>query len=96
MKVLKFGGTSVGTPERMRDVADLVKDCEAIIVLSAIAKTTDKLLEISRLLITQKRDQAGKKIETLQVEYHQFVESLFSTDAWHDKGNSTVTENLCF
>ena len=94
MKVLKFGGTSVGTPERMRDVADLVKDCEAIIVLSAIAKTTDKLLEISRLLISQKRDLAGKRIEALQAEYHTFVESFFSTDSYRAKGNELIDSHF--
>jgi len=94
MKVLKFGGTSVGTPERMRDVADLVKDCEAIIVLSAIAKTTDKLLEISRLLISQKRDLAGKRIEALQAEYHTFVESFFSTDFYRAKGNELIDSHF--
>jgi len=94
MKVLKFGGTSVGTPERMRDVAALVKDREAIVVLSAIAKTTDKLLEISRLLITQKRDLACKRIETLQAKYHTFVASFFFTDSYRAKGNELIDSHF--
>ena len=89
MNVLKFGGTSIGTPERMRHVAGLLKDREAIVVLSAVANTTDKLSEICRLLITQKRELAVKKIETFQTEYQQFVESLFATDRKSTRLNSS-------
>ncbi|MCH7674959.1 aspartate kinase [candidate division KSB1 bacterium] len=94
MNVLKFGGTSIGTPERMRHVAGLLKDREAIVVLSAVANTTDKLSEICRLLITQKRELAVKKIETFQTEYHQFVESLFSTDSYRAKGNELIDSHF--
>ncbi len=94
MNVLKFGGTSVGTPDRMRHVAGLLKDLEAIVVVSAVAETTDKLLEISRLLVTQKRELAAKKIETLQSEYHQFSDSLFSTDTYRTKGNALVESHF--
>ena len=47
MKVLKFGGTSVGSPENMRAVMDLVTDGEQkIVVLSAMSGTTNALVEI--------------------------------------------------
>ena len=47
----------------MHHVASLQEDREAIVVLSAVAKTEDKLLDISRLLITKKRELAAKKVE---------------------------------
>ncbi len=48
MKVLKFGGTSVGTAERMKEVAKLIADRgRNIVVLSAMSGTTNSLVEIS-------------------------------------------------
>ena len=51
MKVLKFGGTSVGSAQRMKDVAKLINDGEQkIVVLSAMSGTTNTLVEISDYL----------------------------------------------
>ncbi|MBQ1652313.1 MAG: aspartate kinase, partial [Bacteroidales bacterium] len=48
MKVLKFGGTSVGSPERMKNVSKLITDGnKQIVVLSAMSGTTNNLVEIS-------------------------------------------------
>ena len=48
MKVLKFGGTSVGSAQRMKDVAKLITDGEQkIVVLSAMSGTTNTLVELS-------------------------------------------------
>ena len=51
MKVLKFGGTSVGSAQRMKEVAKLITDGERkIVVLSAMSGTTNTLVEISDYL----------------------------------------------
>ena len=58
MKVLKFGGTSVGSAQRMKDVAKIICDGEQkIVVLSAMSGTTNTLVEISDYLT--KRIQKG-------------------------------------
>ena len=48
MKVMKFGGTSVGTPQRIRNVVGLINDNEPkIVVLSALSGTTNTLIQIN-------------------------------------------------
>ena len=65
MKILKFGGTSVGSPERIRSVGELVtSDAERkIVVLSAMAKTTNSLIEISDSLYSGDREEANRLID---------------------------------
>ncbi|MFQ5675676.1 MAG: aspartate kinase, partial [bacterium] len=95
MKVLKFGGTSIGTAKRMRQVADLIKDQrDIVVVLSAVAKTTDRLLEISKLLIEQQRAAATRMVEDLREEYHGFVSSLYTTDRGRTRGNQLVDSHI--
>lgn len=51
MKVLKFGGTSVGSAQRMKDVAQIISDTEQqIVVLSAMSGTTNTLLQIAEYI----------------------------------------------
>jgi len=78
MKVMKFGGTSVGKPQRMHDVANLItKDKEPkMVVLSAVSGTTNALVEIATLLAKGDRDAASEKIEALEAQYQQFVKEL--------------------
>lgn len=78
MKIMKFGGTSVGRPERMHEVARLITaDAEKkIVVLSAVSGTTNALVEISNLLSKADRNAAKQKIDTLEEQYHQFVKGL--------------------
>lgn len=58
MKILKFGGTSVGKPERMKSIAEITNDGEAkIVVLSAVSGTTNALVEIGEQL--SKGDKAA-------------------------------------
>ena len=53
MKVLKFGGTSVGSAERMQSVVKLISDGESkIVVLSAMSGTTNALIEFTNYLTT--------------------------------------------
>ena len=78
MKIMKFGGTSVGKPERMHQVSQLItKDDESkIIVLSALSGTTNSLVEISKSLSQGDRGGAKQKIEKLEEQYREFVEVL--------------------
>ena len=66
MKVLKFGGTSVGTPQRMKDVAQLINDGQQkIVVLSAMSGTTNSLVEISDYYRKRNSEAAGSVINKL-------------------------------
>jgi aspartate kinase len=78
MKVMKFGGTSVGKPQRMHEVARLVtSDSERkIVVLSAVSGTTNALVGISELLAAGKREEARQKIGALEEQYKEFVAAL--------------------
>ena len=81
MKVLKFGGTSVGTPQRIRDVATLIEDKgKNIIVLSAMSGTTNSLLEISAAAMQGKQDEIEEMIKSLHAKYATVVEELFNTE----------------
>ena len=60
MKVLKFGGTSVGSAQRMKEVAKLITDGEQkIVVLSAMSGTTNTLVEISDYLYKKNPEGAN-------------------------------------
>ena len=82
MKVMKFGGTSVGTPQRMKEVSKLVtKSGEPVfVVLSAMSGTTNSLVEISDYLYKKNPDGANEVINQLERKYKKHVEELYSTD----------------
>jgi aspartate kinase len=81
MKVLKFGGTSVGSPENMRAVIKIITDGEQkIVVLSAMSGTTNALVEISGLLWKKNRDSAGMSIGKLESTYKTVVNELYQRD----------------
>ena len=86
MKVLKFGGTSVGTPERMKMIADLIRQDPGrkIIVLSALAGTTNDLEKICKLCYAHEFAEAKQIVEKLEIHYHQFTGHLFSPDCTPD------------
>ena len=98
MKVMKFGGTSVGKPERMHQVYELItKDTESkIVVLSALSGTTNALVEISNSLSAGNKTEAKQKIDTLEAHYHAFVLDLLKTEALIAKGNAIVKEHFEF
>ena len=86
MKVLKFGGTSVGSAERMKSVAKLITDGEKkIVVLSAMSGTTNSLVEISDYLYKKNPDGANDIINKLEQKYKQHLNELFSTDEYKQK-----------
>jgi aspartate kinase len=81
MKVMKFGGTSVGQPRRMQDVATLITadNSPKIVVLSAVSGTTNALVEISTLLGNGERTVAKQKIDLLEKQYRVFIGSSLTT-----------------
>lgn len=82
MKVLKFGGTSVGSPARMRDVAEILQGIEGprIVVLSAVSGTTNQLVAIAEKMYVKQLEDAGKQIAALEKDYKQFCEELYRTE----------------
>jgi aspartate kinase len=94
MKVLKFGGTSVGKPERMHSVAKLISDpSQKIVVLSAVSGTTNALVDISDKLTKNNHKAAEDAIVALFTPYKDFVEQLYSTDASKAKGHAIVKKH---
>src|SRR2546430_9811959 len=98
MKVMKFGGTSVGKPERMVDVAKLITaDKEPkIVVLSAVSGTTNVLVEISNLLSLGNREAAKEKIDTLERQYKHFVSELVKQPEAVVRANTILKEHFEF
>ncbi len=82
MKILKFGGTSVGKPDRMRQVASLIADPEEkkIVVLSALSGTTNALVEIGELLFQKQKDESNEKIDFLYTHYLNFYQELLQSE----------------
>jgi aspartate kinase len=98
MKVMKFGGTSVGKPQRMQEVAKLITNDEEskIVVLSALSGTTNALVEISESLLRGDRSAAKQQIDALQAHYTNFVAELLSDDQNRDKANAVLSEHFEF
>lgn len=96
MLILKFGGTSVGKPERMKKVADLVMGTPGrkVVVLSALSGTTNTLVEIGNALANDDTDTARTKIEQLEAHYHTFVRSLFSSESYRTVGEEIVSRHF--
>ena len=80
MKVLKFGGTSVGSPQRMKEVSRLITDDgeQKLVVLSAMSGTTNSLVEISQYLYGGNKAGADDVINRLRAKYYAHVPELLS------------------
>lgn len=98
MKVMKFGGTSVGRPERMYQVADLItRDNEPkIVVLSALSGTTNALVGIGDALAKNNKEEAKKQIDALEAHYHTFIAELVKTPEALAKAKAIVAEHFEF
>ena len=97
MKVLKFGGTSVGSAERMKHVAKLVTDdSEKIVVLSAVSGTTNSLVAIGEKFATDDKVAARILIEELEAKYDIIVDELYSSEEYKSKGKAIVLEHFNF
>ena len=98
MKIMKFGGTSVGKPERMHQVKDLItRDNEPkIVVLSALSGTTNALVSIGDSCAKGDKVEAKQKIDQLEAHYHSFIGELLKTPAGLEKGKKIVGEHFEF
>jgi aspartate kinase len=98
MKVMKFGGTSVGKPHRMHEVARLITaDTEQkIVVLSAVSGTTNSLVEIGGLLASGDRILAKQKIDSLEAQYQQFINELVQSATAKEAAKEILKEHFEF
>ena len=96
MKVLKFGGTSVGTPQRMQEVSKLVTaDGETkLVVLSAMSGTTNTLVEISDYLYKKNPEGANTLINRLEEKYLQHVKDLYKTDEYKQETETFIRDEF--
>ncbi len=95
VKIMKFGGTSVGSPERMKALIPLITDDERkVVVLSAMSGTTNNLVEISDLLYSGNTEGALNKIETLREKYHKVVNQLYETEAYRKSGLELIDSHI--
>jgi aspartate kinase len=95
---MKFGGTSVGKPERMLQVSQLItKDPEpTIVVLSALSGTTNALVEIGQSIAAGDRSLARQQIDKLEAHYHSFIRDLVKSEKARAKAKGIVTEHFEF
>jgi aspartate kinase len=98
MKVMKFGGTSVGKPERMHQVSQLITrdDEPVIVVLSALSGTTNALVAIGEALSTGARDTARQHIDELEKHYRSFISQLVTEELQVKKANAIIAEHFEF
>jgi len=98
MKIMKFGGTSVGKPERMHQVKDLILkgDEPKIVVLSALSGTTNVLVGIGDALSAGDKVTAKSKIDQLQKHYGEFCEALFTSSESKKEGLKIIQEHFEF
>ncbi|RYZ40403.1 MAG: aspartate kinase, partial [Sphingobacteriales bacterium] len=98
MKVMKFGGTSVGKPERMHQIVTLVtKESEpTIVVLSALSGTTNALVEIGDHIAKGDRNAAKQSIDKLEAHYQAFVTDLLKQPVTLAKAKSILAEHFEF
>jgi len=97
MKIMKFGGTSVGSPERMRALIPLISDDERkIVVLSAMSGTTNKLVEITNQLYAGNIDAASSQIEDLREKYHTVVHDTYTYDGTRSIGHDIINSHFNF
>jgi aspartate kinase len=97
MKILKFGGTSVGSPERMKKLLDIIDSSEEqIVVLSAVSGTTNSLVEISAKLLKEDKQTALDLINALHQKYNEFVVELLADQKFLEQGREVVNYHFGF
>jgi aspartate kinase len=91
MKVLKFGGTSVGRPERMKKLLDIIDPSQRqIVVLSAVSGTTNNLVEIGEAYLAGNKDKAANLIAILKEKYEVFIKELFAKREYLEQGKEVI------
>jgi len=98
MKIMKFGGTSVGRPERMQQVSELItRDTEPkIVVLSALSGTTNALVAIGEAMAKGDKENAKQQIDKLEAHYQSFIRDLVHTDKALQKAGAILSEHFEF
>jgi aspartate kinase len=98
MKVLKFGGTSVGTPEGMTQIREIITadTNKKVVVLSALSGVTNSLVEIGERLRKKDIEGANKVVNKLSEKYHQFIDLLYAQDASKKAAQQALLESLHF
>ena len=98
MQVWKFGGTSVGKPERMKSIRNLVTEdkTKKIVVLSALSGTTNSLLEIGQSVKNNQLDEAKAICSNLKKHYQAFIEDLYSTKDSLLNGQNIIDKEFDF
>jgi aspartate kinase len=95
MLVLKFGGTSVGSADRIREVANLINTSEKkVVVLSAMSGTTNGLVEIADYLYKKNHDSANEAILILEKQYLNVIEELFTLPEFKEKGVELIKSHF--
>lgn len=93
MLVLKFGGTSVGSAERIKNLAELTKGQKPkIVVLSAMSGTTNALVEISQALYEKNTSKAKELIQSLEDKYRKEIKDLYNNETIAKKGNELLDD----
>ena len=93
MKVWKFGGTSVGSAERIKNVVQLICDGEQkLVVLSAMAGVTNQLVDIAKYLSEKNQDAASENIRKLEKQHIETICNLFTTEEFAAKAKEYVRE----
>src|SRR5690606_27766439 len=91
MKILKFGGTSVGSAARIKGLLDIVNPQERqIVVLSAVSGTTNTLVEISQAYSDRDKDKALDIIKAHKSKYEDLIQELFTTPEGLQKGKELI------
>ena len=97
MKILKFGGTSVGSADRMKEVSALIAgDGEKIVVLSAMAGTTNTLVQIAEKLYVKENAKAIEIIDNLEVKYSGILEKLYSNKGFVERGKEIISTHFTY
>jgi len=95
MKVLKFGGTSVGSAARMKSVVRLINTgSKDIVVVSALAGTTNTLIEISDYLYKKNPDGANEMIKQLESAYYKYINELYSSDTYKKEAKEMLASHF--
>jgi len=95
MKVLKFGGTSVGSAERMHALVSLINNNEPkIVVLSAMSGTTNNLVEIATALYAKENDKATQLIDTLDKKYQEVIKQLYKSENALQKASELIDSHF--
>ena len=99
MKIMKFGGTSVGTPDRMKEVSNLITPKEGtqnFVVLSAMSGTTNSLVDISDYLYKKNPEGANTIINELERKYMGHVSELYSTEEYREKTRQFLRDEFTY